>query len=321
MGLPTVGAMEIRLYQRGDEIGITRLFHEVFGREMSLEEWRWKYAGRGNKKVYSAVAVNAEDGIVAHYGGMPHRMIYQGREVYGLAICDVMVHAGHRGFKLFKEVASLVPEEAVKDGIILGYGFPNERALRLPEKLGLYEKIEDVCEANKEARFWNNSARYIYKLFPLSYDDRRIDGLWDEVKGNQVLSVVRDRDYIRWRYQRHPLLRYELWGLRRRWGRRLRGLAVLRNEEEKERFLITDFVCPANEMDALFQKIENVVCAAGGKRLTLWHPAYLEEEMIRMGFSVGYAGTAIPRTTHEQTLRKEEIAGRFFYTMGDTDFL
>jgi len=313
--------LKIRLYEEGDEMGITKLFYEVFEREMSLEEWRWKYVRGGERKVYSAVAVDERDGIVAHYGGMPHRMIYQGREVYGLAIGDVMTHAGHRGFKLFKEVASLVPDEAVRDGIILGYGFPNERALRLPEKLGLYEKIEDVCEANKETRFWNNAVRYVYKLFPLSYDDRRIDDLWEEEKDNNVLSVVRDRDYLEWRYQRHPLFSYELWGLRKRWSSRLRGLAVLRREDEKERVLIMDFVCPSNKMEALFQKIENVVYAAGGKRLTLWHPEYLKGKMIRMGFSVGSAGTSIPRTTHEQTLRKNEIAGRFFYTMGDTDFL
>jgi len=312
--------MEIRLYREGDEIGITKLFHEVFGREISLEEWRWKYTGEGNKKVYSAVAIDERDRIVAHYGGMPHRMIYQGREVYGLAIGDVMVHAKYRGLRLFKEVASMVPEEAVKDGIILGYGFPNERALRLPEKLGLYEKIEDVCEANKETRFWNNPARYVYKLFPLSYDDRRIDDLWEEVKYSYVLSVVRDGDYLRWRYQRHPLFSYELWGLRKRWSSRLRGIAVLRREDEKERVLIMDFVCPANEMYALFQKIENVVFGKK-KRLALWHPEYLKRKMTRMGFSVGSAGTSIPRTTHEQTLRKNEIAGRFFYTMGDTDFL
>jgi hypothetical protein len=313
--------MDIRLYKEGDEIGIMKLFHEVFGREMTLEEWRWKYTGRRNEKVYSAVAVHERDGIVAHYGGMPHRMIYQGREVYGLAIGDVMVHARHRGFKLFKDVASLVPDEAVRDGIILGYGFPNERALRLPEKLGLYEKIEDVCESNKGTRFWNNASRYVYKLSPLNYDDRRIDDLWEEVKSSKVLSVVRDADYLRWRYQRHPLFSYELWGLRKRWSSRLRGLAVLRREHEKERVLIVDFVSPATEMAALFQKIENVVYTAGGKRLTLWHPEYLKGKMIRMGFSVGSAGTSIPRTTHEQTLRKNEIAGRFFYTMGDTDFL
>jgi len=312
-------SLRVRLYEKGDEIGITNLFHEVFGRKMSLEEWQWKYAGRGNRKVYSSVALNEKDEIVAHYGGMVHRMIYQGREVFGLAIGDVMIHPKYRGPKLFKEIASLVPEEAVRDGIVIGYGFPNDRAFRLPEKLGLYEKIEDVCEANKETTFWNNPSRYVYRLFPLSYDDDRIDILWEEVKDAYVLAVIRDQAYLRWRYEKHLLFSYELWGLRKRWSSRLVGFAVLRREDERERVLIMDFVCHAGEMQTLFQKIENII--DGKKRMTLWHAEYLKQKMSQMGFSVGHAGTCIPRTTHEGTIRKYEISGKFFYTMGDTDFL
>ena len=108
----------IRLYQSGDEAGIAKLFREVFDREMSLDEWRWKYVmGRRNRRNYSALAVTDSGDIVAHYGCMTHRMIYQGREVHGLAIGDVMVHPTFRGTKLFKKVTMLSPEESGKDGV------------------------------------------------------------------------------------------------------------------------------------------------------------------------------------------------------------
>jgi len=106
---PRSGDVTVRLYQDGDEHGIVRLFREVFGREMTLDEWRWKYRGRGNRKVYSSVGVTDSGEIVAHYGGMPHRMTYHNREVYGLAIGDVIVHPKFRGFKLFKKAAEMVP--------------------------------------------------------------------------------------------------------------------------------------------------------------------------------------------------------------------
>ncbi|GAB4419291.1 MAG: hypothetical protein OHK0032_15190 [Thermodesulfovibrionales bacterium] len=312
-------SLTIRIYEKGDEHGIVKLFKEVFGREMTLEEWRWKYTGRGNKKVYSSVAVNESGEVVAHYGGMPHRMVYQGREVYGLAIGDVMVHPKFRGFKLFKKAAAMVPDEAVKDGIILGYGFPNERAMALPEKLGLYEKVEDVFEASKEAKFFNNLNRFIYKFFPLSYDDSRIDALWESVKREVKLGVVRDREYLAWRYERHPLYRYELWGLKKRWGNRLAGLAVLKRDGE--RMLIIDFVCSINMLNILFKKIGNYAYKTWIKTLTLWLPEYLRPAIEEMGFLVNPTRTCIPRTTHEKTLTKDEMKGKFFYTMGDTDFL
>ena len=310
---------EVRLYKNGDEKGITRLFKEVFGREMSIEEWHWKYREISPHKVYSSVAVNESDEIVAHYGGMPHRMVYQGKEVCGLAIGDIMVQQRFRSFKLFREIAAMVPEEAVKDGIILGYGFPNTRAMALPAKLGLYEKVEDVLEANKEVRFNNNTYRFFYKLFPLSFGDSRIDGLWESVKREFKLAVVRDGDYLRWRYQRHPFFRYELWGLKKRWSNELAGLAVLRSEAEK--MLLVDFVCNTDMIGILFQKVENYSYACGMKNLSLWFSEYLRHTLDRLGFPVHTSCTCIPRTTHEETLTKDQIKGQFFYTMGDTDFL
>jgi hypothetical protein len=310
---------EARLYRPGDETGIIYLFKNVFGREMSIEEWKWKYSGRGNRKIYSSVAVTESNEIVAHYGGMPHRMVYQGREVYGLAIGDVMVHPKFRGLNLFKKMATIVPAEALKDGIILGYGFPNVRAMALPEKLGLYERVEDVYEATKEAVFNNNVNRFLFRFSPLNFEDNRIDVLWKSVAEEMKLSVIRDRDYLRWRYQKHPFLQYELWGLKKRLGKRLLGLAVLRREGE--RLLLIDFVCPMALLYILFQKIENYTSSAAIKTLVLWLPDYLKGKLTGMGFAIRLAGTCIPRTTYEKTLTKDDMKGKFFYTMGDTDFL
>lgn len=309
----------VRLYQAGDEHGIIRLFKEIFGREMTLEEWRWKYTGKGNEKVYSSVAVNEAGEIVAHYGGMPQRMVFKGGGISGISIGDVMVHTRYRMLKLFKKVTALLPAETVKEGFVLGYGFPNERAMALPEKLGLYEKIEDVSEASKDAQFTNNLGRFIYKFSPLSYDDSRIDALWKSVEREFTLAVIRDREYLAWRYQRHPFYKYELWGLKNRWGNKLSALAVLRRDGE--RMLIIDFVCREDILSALFQKIENYSYISGVKTIALWFPEYLRQRMEDMGFSIKPTGTCIPRTTHEGWLKRGDIKGKFFYTMGDTDFL
>lgn len=312
-------AVVSRLYRPGDEDGIMQLFKTVFGRDMTAIEWHWKYSGGASKKVYSSIAVMDNGEVVAHYGGVPHRMIHQGREIFGLAIGDVMVHPKLRGLKLFKRTAELVPEEAVRNNIYLGYGFPNERALRLPEKLGLYEKIEDVYESVKEVRFQRTAARYSLKFFPLSFDDSRIDDLWNDVKASLRLAVVRDRAYLTWRYQRHPLHSYELWGLQKRWGGGLLGFAVLRRDGE--RMLLVDFVCPLERLKDLLLKVENYSWSAGSKFLTLWHPEFLNSRLSALGFTTAASITCIPRTTHDLTMKKEEIKGNFFYTMGDTDFL
>ncbi len=309
----------IRLYRNGDEHGIIKLFKEIFGREMSLEEWRWKYTGKDFLKVYCSLAVNENNEVIAHYGGMPQYMVHKGKEIYGMAIGDVMVHPKYRGTKLFKKISELLPVISAQDGFILGYGFPNERAMKLPEKLGIYEKVEDVYESTKEVRFASNHLRFIYKLFPLSYDDNRIDILWGTLKDSIKISLIRDRKYLRWRYQKHPLFNYELWGIKKRWQQELSGFAVIRKDGEN--LLLIDFLCPIGQLAALVQKIENYAASSGFKKLKLWHPGYLNEKLEQLGFNVSKSGTCIPRTTHPEWLTKAEVEGKFFYTMGDTDFM
>jgi len=310
----------VRLYREGDEHGIMRLFNEVFGRQMTPAEWNWKYKGQGNEKVYSSVMVSEEYGIVGHYGGIPLRMVRHGKQISGIAIGDVMTHPKFRsGIKSFRAMVSLLPVETARDGFILGYGFPSETALLLPEKLSLYERVEDIWSAFKEVRFGKDIDRYTFKFFPLSYDDKRIDELWDCFKESLRLSVVRDRKHYKWRFERHPVLKYELWGLKRRWSKKLLGLAVLK--QENDNMMVTDFMYRESAFNALFKKIENYSFTAGAKTLLLWCPGYLTDRFVRSGFSKKPSGIILPRTTHPAWLKKEDIQGNFFYTMGDTDFL
>lgn len=272
------------------------------------------------KKVYSSVAVHKDFGIVGHYGGVCLPLIHKSNQARGLVICDVMIHAKFRGIKTLKLLSSIMPREAVKDGIIIGYGFPNINTLLKPAlSLGLYEKVEDVLEGNKDVTFNNNSTRYAFRFLPLNYSDARIDHLWGSCKSNLSLSVVRNRQYLEWRYKNHPFHHYELWGLRKRFGRRLLGIAILR--KEKDRVLLIDFLSIKDMLKPLFNKVENYVYSTGMKTLSLWFPPFMEKKIIALGFSTNNAHTSIPRTTYEGFITREEMAGKFFYTMGDTDFL
>lgn len=314
-----IEAASVRLYQSGDENGIVRLFNTVFDRKMTIEEWNWKYRKNRGAEVYASVAVTSSNEIVAHYGGLPQKAMYHQKEIKAIAIADVMVHPSFRGTKLFKKIAELLPDASAPDGFMLGYGFPTARAMRLPEILGVYEKVEDVGESVKEVKRINNGVRFIYKLFPLSFDDERIDALWDSLKQQIKLSVIRNRSYLKWRYKEHPFYTYELWGIRRRWQQKLTGFVVVRRDGDN--LLLIDFLCPLDQLAAVFQKIENYALTSGCKGLRLWHPEFLNERLKQAGFTVGKSGTCIPRTTHPAWLKKDEIKGHFFYTMGDTDFL
>jgi hypothetical protein len=230
-----------------------------------------------------------------------------------------MIHPASRGLRNLKAVTHMMEEHLFRQGFRMVYGFPNERTLLTPgERLGLFERIEEVCEAYKEVSFHNSPRRFAYRLFPLSYDDARIEVLWERVKRNMVLAVIRDRRYLTWRYARHPRHTHELWGLRKRWSRRLSGLAVLKREPEG-RALLMDFVVTRGDERALFEKVENLLFTSQARRLHLWIPPHCASLLEETGFTVVPTGTTIPCTTHRGFLAKADIEGRFFYTLGDAD--
>jgi hypothetical protein len=146
--------------------------------------------------------------------------------------------------------------------------------------------------------------------------DARIDALWDRVGTTLDLAVVRGRKYLFWRFKRHPHYTYQLWGLRRRWSRRLAGWAVVRDMGET--LYVMDLLFDESPLP-LLDKLENMAVTAGKPSLTLWLPPRYHEVLEAHGFTLKPTGIVIPRTTHPGTLSKEEMQGKFYYTLGDFD--
>jgi SAM-dependent methyltransferase len=315
------GKVTVRPYREGDEQGIITLFREVFGREMTIEEWRWKYTGQGNR-VCAVVLEDTGSGLIAgHYGGIPLRMLHDGKIIRGIAVGDTMIHPRYRSFVRFKKAQSLFMREMVADAAVFFYGFAPNEVIRLAvEKLRLYERVATVYEASKEVGFHKGPSRLIYKLFPLDPRDRRVDGLWDSVKHEFQLCAVRDSAFLTWRYAESRLFSYEVWGLRRRWSQKLLALAVVR-KDHSDTLLIMDMVFSRDILEPFLLKIENLASAMGRRKIALWLPQSYHNLLRGKGFAVTDTGATIGTFTHPLVLKKEEISEKFFYTMGDTDYI
>lgn len=320
---PRSGPLEkimVRLYRDGDEAGIRELFREVFGREMTSREWQWKYKSPGREKVHSVVAVSQNNTVLAHYGGMPLRVSYHGREIRALASTDVMTNRHHRGFVLLRKIMTLFRDEALKEGFRFCHGFPTEKTLMQPaEKLGIIERCTPVAEAVKEAVFRNSAERFTYRLEPIGFDDSRISLLWDASAPINRFAVVRDRDYLLWRYRDHPIFSYQCWGLTRRWGKDLLGLAVTKTTQD-DTLPAMDLLFSGHALGPLLGKLENLCCSSGRKRLVLWLPAHFHRLLSRHGFSITETAT-LARFIGDAFISRDEMASDFYYTMGDTDYL
>lgn len=119
-----------------DSFGIDEvkpLFESSFETSFDEAVWDWKYAsGRGR-----AVGARQGGALVAHYGGAPRDIVFFGEASKAIQICDVMVLPEYRSFvsrdTLFFKTAATFLEQQVGNCAehLLGFGFPNQRVLRM----------------------------------------------------------------------------------------------------------------------------------------------------------------------------------------------
>jgi GT2 family glycosyltransferase len=310
----------IRPYRSGDEEEITRLFHHVFGKAMSLEEWRWKYTGKGGRP---RVFVGEAGGrIVCHYGGVPVRMSLLGKDLTGLAIVDSMAHPYYQGRGLFLRTArAFLAEFCGPPQASLIYGFPGERHRRLGElKIG-YEPVARVYQLKKaiqgreeEERTTGVTVREEGEIPP------EWDALWEELEGTFGLAVKRSCHYLTWRYCRRPGKDYTIF-VAREFTTRVAGLAVLGCESDRG-YLMEFLLRPQDRLTThgLIAAIEQRCRTAGIWTIEGWFPPQSAGILVEMeGFRGVEADHYLECMLFDQQLTTRWLREHFYYSLGDYD--
>jgi hypothetical protein len=297
------------------------LFRCVFGHEMSEELWQWKYR---HPRGRSLVAwKNGE--MVAHYGGVARTVCFFGEPRTVVQIADVMVHPSERsvltkkgGFYL---TASAFKELNVGYGreYAAGFGFPNERHMRLAQKLGLYGEIDKVVEVNwrvTERPRWWTTGRVIGTG---ARDEQWVNRVWERMRLDLKHAVVgvRDWDYLRYRYLSHPTINYDVIGVSSRFGRSL-GVVVLKRDGTQ--WELMDVVGALADFPRLLRFAQGFVARGGAERMCCW----VAESFSRY-FKDGVAeikniGVSVPSNISVFGPPIAEMERRWWLVSGDTDF-
>ncbi len=240
----------IKNVEGNDSSLVRSQFKKIFDQNMSQQHWQWKYAqGRGQAIV--ALVNSAGNQFAAHYGGVGRDIIINGTAEKAVQIVDVMVAPEERGSlsrqgPFFRVAASFLEQYiGYNKAYLLGFGFPNDRAMRLAQSLGLYEPVGEMAEFT-----WSPLAKIpslSTHLLGITIKNvqryaAQLDGLWQQMQACFTKSIigVRDWQYINHRYLRHPVRNYEIIMVIRRFTQKPLGLIVLRHEEEKT--LLLDIV-------------------------------------------------------------------------------
>lgn len=312
---------------------VRTLFAQVFGHPMSEALWQWKYAdGRG----LATGTRNAEDSLIAHYGGTVRTLVLDGQERAAVQLGDVMVMEQARGVLsrngAFATAAQsfLQQHMGTQAGFAVGFGFPNERAARLGEALGLYETLGEIRALEWPGQPTGQGSRTIrrWATAPLDWADPRtpgmLDALWRALRSDARHFVLprRDANWWRHRFANHPDGPYGIWWVRHRFTRRVLGAVVLRPGAAA--WEIIDWLAPLRHMETVMVAARALAASAGASVLTGWFSAPLAEQLCAMpalaDATSQRACTNCVTVARNPALTPEMLGRPWWLTGGDTDF-
>jgi hypothetical protein len=310
-----MGPFIIRAYRKGDEEKIVALFSEVFGKEMTVGQWKWKYAVPGAGRIYSKIAEDASHTIIGYAGAVPLRGIYKGDPLQFFQIADVMVHPEARGSLGKKNVFELMIKQLFEDiskefPDVFCYGFPGQRPFLLGKRIGVYDEIETAADyIIKPGISLFNPCR----IRSIPWDDGRLDSLWSSLSSGIPLSLIRDKAFLNWRYASNPVNTYQLLGVYL--SEDMKGWVVLK--EQGEEVLVVDMLIDGNLPENAIKALRKQVPGFKKKVFRLWLPPSLREKA--KGYSREKTDVVVTNMIWELPFSTGLVKENLYYTMGDVD--
>ena len=226
----------MRAYRDGDEEGILELWKAVysdmqFDREKWLRWWRWMYKDNpaGNGWIWLA---EDEGKIVGQYAVIPIIMKVGAKIIVAAQSLDTMTHPDYRRQKMFEMLAQKAYQDAAANGVFIIYGFPNQFSHPgFINKLGWFDisatKVmlkpfnwRNAVKLKVENRFmqiflaagvglvfnelfWRIQKAPVIEgltITQITSFDERFDEFWPRICDQSQIMVMRNRDYLNWRY-------------------------------------------------------------------------------------------------------------------------
>ena len=219
-------------YSSGDQDGIVNLHRDVFKSSLNINRWNWQFLKHPRGSSWITISKNDSE-VVGQYCIMRHHLNFLGREIVAGQSCDTMVREDQRGKNLFTKLAKRNFEFASTGGIKAVFGFPNENSYP-----GFMRNLDWVRIINLTAyqyrigfdkvlgRTFNRVVKNIlyiafkiklllYKIviknisiYSQSNTPNNLNNLLKYTNNYEVLSIWKDEEYFKWRYENHPDNKY-----------------------------------------------------------------------------------------------------------------
>jgi hypothetical protein len=316
------------------------LFTQVFKKEVSPAWWHWKYRGEGLIDATHIGAFDARSSLCGHVGALvtevqqrPLRSVSEGKGTLFehsnmhpkvmIQICDVMVSDERRGQRasgfIYRDLMQRMAQHlAHRWPQGFAYGFPGMRPHLLGEKLGFYHAI-----ARYGLSHWTPVEGVLEPLaWTRLYDwleDSSLLAAPQSTRAAHQIVLARHRRYLAWRYEKHPEVSYQCWGIYKRgWLRKqLIGWLVSKPWNATQRLIVdgwtqhSGLVSPHAAIDAQINQPWLIWARISGEHR---HPVIATQFRYAGDFELG---TELHRSSPsiQARLRGDLVP----FTAGDTD--
>lgn len=187
----------IRPYEERDIENILTLQTKLYPNTRWSERWfRWKHEDNPHGKSIFMLAENDAGDLVGMRGLWPRRYSFDGKVWIAYQPTDTGVLADYRGQGLFKELTRQALALAVKAGGTLIFNFPN------PASLPGYLRMGWMLQ--RRLHWW-------VRPWPIALARSRmtLETATESRSTPEQIRLVKDAEYVDWRYRRHPDKHYE----------------------------------------------------------------------------------------------------------------
>lgn len=321
--------MQIRQYKSGDEEQILKLDWQLFPdpwNKRDTANWKWKHRGNNPAGEALVYVMEHEGKVIVHFAVVPYKIRFFGQDVLASHSIGSMVAPEWQGKGLIKFVADKLFEDAVKRGITMSWGFPNNLAYDLHKKLMGYSDVAQITTLERKTPQSGAQDPVSAKLLFSSVKrfDSSADELWEKAKDIFDISVKRDAAYLNWRFLERPDQKYFAFGAYE--DGKLRGYVILklyRDDKILKGHIIDILSLPDRDdiVHFLIEKALKYFSDSGTDIESSWlHGAARYSSILKgKGFEEVRPRPLICRLNFDKEKYQKALDGNsWYFTMGDT---
>jgi hypothetical protein len=319
-------------------IGLSSLHQRIHKRWRTPDFWRWCYLE--NPYGSGTILAIQQDQVIGKLGHVYSTFNFDGCSVKAGLLEGLEVLPEKRSWQCFRGILASSLEVSQNDGITFGYAFANKASTRLNQQLGwsvlgrvpVYAAFLDVRQTLVDRGFasplkWlgaplqpiigttagkEDSAVTRYKFRSIHHFDETFDELWDSVKRSRRRAVVKDSQYLNWRYLGSSGRKHECWGVYQ--NDRLQGCVVFRTRRQYREGCLLDLIARENDPEILRSAVDWTLSKLRAKSVGLLRASFPKgspegQLLLRMGFQAWTSAIARLELVVTTPNQKEE-AGR-----------